>query len=198
MEQVGQQIFDFLRQYGYWIILPLMIIEGPMVTVAAAILAKLGAFNVWIVLLLSITGDIIGDIILYFVGRFFGMKFVRKIGKYIGITEKIVLKIENYFKKHGGKTIFTIKSTTGLCWATFVSAGIFKMDFKKFLLYSFLGGVVWSGFLTILGYFYGYLWVEIKKYLDWAGWFVLFMTILTFSAIIFYKKRETKKVMKLN
>ena len=42
--------------------------------------------------------------------------------------------MEKYFEKHGGKTIFAVKSTTGFCWATFVAAGIAKMDFKKFVV----------------------------------------------------------------
>ncbi|HEX7586074.1 MAG TPA: DedA family protein, partial [Patescibacteria group bacterium] len=162
MEQTGQQIFEFLRHYGYWIMLPLMIIEGPVATIMAAMLASLGAFNVFIVLIFSIAGDIIGDVILYGLGYKYGLGFVRHIGKYIGITEKLVLRMEKYFAQHGGKTIFAVKSTTGLCWATFVAAGIVKMDFKKFVRYSLLGGVIWSGFLVIMGYFYGFLWKEIR------------------------------------
>ena len=65
MEQTGQYIFDFLKHYGYFAILPLMIIEGPIVTIIAAILASLGAFSWPIVLLFSIAGDMIGDVLLY-------------------------------------------------------------------------------------------------------------------------------------
>ena len=141
MEQTGQQIFQFLSQYGYWVMLPLMIVEGPIATIFAATLAALGAFNVWIVLIFSILGDSVGDVLLYGAGYRWGMGFVRNFGKYIGITEKLVLKMEKYFASHGGKTIFAVKSTTGLCWATFTAAGIVKMDFRKFLKYSILGGI---------------------------------------------------------
>ena len=107
-----------------------MIIEGPVATIMAATLAALGAFNVFIVLIFSISGDIIGDVILYWLGYRYGISFVNKIGKYIGITEKLVLKMEKYFERHGRTTIFAVKSTTGLCWATFTAAGIVKMDFN--------------------------------------------------------------------
>ena len=150
MEQVGQIIFTFLKQYGYWAMLPLMIVEGPVVTIIAAMLASLGAFAWPMVLLFSIAGDLIADVLFYVFGYRWGMGFVHSIGKYMGITEKLVLKMEKYFEKHGGKTIFAVKSTTGLCWATFVAAGIVKMDFRKFMEYSFLGGIVWSGFLVAM------------------------------------------------
>lgn len=121
------------------------------------------------------------------------MGFVKGFGSKMGITEKVVLKMENYFKKHGGKTIFAVKSTTGLCWATFAAAGIVKMDFKKFVKYSFLGGIVWSGFLVAMGYFYGYLWREIKEYISWAGWIIMGVAAISFIAITLYKKKQSEK-----
>ena len=195
MEQTGQHIFEFLRHYGYWAMLPLMTIEGPVVTLVSAMLASLGAFFWPWVLILSILGDIIGDVILYFIGYKYGMHFVRKIGKHIGITESLVLKMEKYFQRHGGKTIFAVKSTTGLCWAAFTAAGIVKMDFKKFLKYSFLGGIVWSGSLVAMGYFYGYLWKSIKEYIDWIGWVITIVAIVSFAIITLYKKFQAKKLL---
>jgi membrane protein DedA with SNARE-associated domain len=196
MEQTGQNIFIFLQNYGYWIMIPLMIAEGPVATVIASLLASLGAFNVFIVLIFSILGDVIGDIILYLLGRKFGMGFVRHVGKYVGITESLVLRMEKYFVRHGGKTIFAVKATTGLCWATFTAAGIVKMDFKKFVRYSFLGGIVWSVFLVVMGYFYGYLWREIKLYISWIGWVIFGVAILTFIVINIYKKYQANKLLK--
>jgi membrane-associated protein len=195
MNLAGQQIFHFLSHYGYWIMLPLMVIEGPVITIISAMLAKLGAFNVYIVFMLSVLGDMIGDAILYWLGYVFGIAFVRKIGKYMGITESLVLRMEKYFEKHGGKTIFTVKATTGLCWATFTAAGIVKMDFKKFIKYSFLGGLAWSAFLVILGYFYGYMWAELKQYISWIGWIIASLALVSFLIITFYKKRQAKKVL---
>lgn len=195
MDQAGQQIFEFLQNYGYWLMLPLMIIEGPVVTIMAATLAALGAFNVWVVLLFSIAGDIAGDVVLYGLGYKYGMSFVQRVGKYIGITEKLVLRMQKYFLKHGGKTIFAVKSTTGLCWATFAAAGIVKMDFRKFLLNSFLGGIVWSGFLVAMGYFYGYLWREIRDTIKWIGWVVVAGSAVTFICITVYKKWQSKKML---
>lgn len=198
MEQTGQFIFEFLKHYGYWAMLPLMIAEGPVVTIIASILASLGAFSWPIVLIFSIAGDMIGDLIFYWLGYRFGMGFVRNVGKYMGITEALVLRMEKYFENHGGKTIFAVKSTTGLCWATFTAAGIVKMDLKKFVQYSFLGGIVWSSFLVAMGYFYGYLWREIKQYISWVGWVVLGTAIVSFLIITLYKNYQAKKLLKEN
>jgi len=196
MEQTGQFIFTFLQHYGYIVMLPLMIIEGPVATIIAAMLASLGAFNVFIVLVLSILGDVIGDVVLFGLGYHYGLGFVRRIGKYMGITESLVSRMEKYFARHGGKTIFAVKSTTGLCWATFVAAGIAKMDFRRFVKYSVFGGVVWSGFLVAMGYFYGYLWRSFKVYISWAGWIILGVAVVSIAGINLYKSREAKELLK--
>src|SRR3989339_2289672 len=161
-------------------------------------LASLGAFNVFIVLILSIIGDIAGDIIFYGLGYKYGLGFVKRVGKYIGITESLVARMEKYFARHGGKTIFAVKSTTGLCWAAFTAAGIVKMDFKKFVKYSFLGGIVWSGFLVAMGYFYGYLWREIKQYLESIGWIIFAVAISSFIFVNIYKGYKAKKLLEKN
>lgn len=194
MEQIGQQIFEFLSQYGYWAMLPLMIIEGPVATIIAAMLASLGAFSWIAVLFISVAGDVIGDVIWYGLGYRYRMGFVRGFGKYIGITEELVLKMQKYFENHGGKTIFVVKSTTGLCWAAFTAAGIAKMDFRKFLKYSIVGGIVWSGFLVAMGYFYGYLWREVSNYIDWIGWVISVVTVISYILIMLYKKKKFEKI----
>lgn len=195
MDQTGQQIFEFLTHYGYAIMLPLMIIEGPVATIMAATLSSLGAFNIFLVLVLSIVGDVVGDVIWYGLGRRYGLGFVRRFGKYFGISEKTVFLMEKYFTRHGGKTIFAVKSTTGLCWATFTAAGIAKMNFGKFLRYSIYGGLVWSGFLVLMGYFYGYLWREIKQYIDWVGWIIFFLGLISIFIITIYKNRQAKRML---
>jgi membrane-associated protein len=103
--------------------------------------------------------------------------------------------MERYFENHGGKTIFAVKSTTGLCWATFVAAGIVKMNFKKFVQYSFLGGIVWSSFLVAMGYFYGYLWRSIKQYISWIGWIIFGVVAISFAIITIYKNYQAKKLL---
>ena len=198
MDQAGQHIFEFLRHYGYFAMLPLMTLEGPVVTLISAMLASMGAFFWPWVFVLSVLGDMLGDVILYWIGYKYGMSFVRKIGKHIGITESLVLRMEKYFTRHGGKTIFAVKSTVGLCWAAFTAAGIVKMDFKKFLKYSFLGGIVWSGSLVAMGYFYGYLWKSMKEYISWAGWIITAVAVASFVGITLYKKYQSKQLLREN
>jgi len=190
MEIAGQQIFSFLSQYGYWIMIPLMIVEGPAVTLISAALAALGAFNIWVVFSLSIFGDIIGDLFLYSVGFYSDHPRIKKIRILIGISDARVEKFKGHFEKNGRKIVFLSKATIGVTALTHTTAGIVKMPLKRFLFYTFLGGIVWSGFLAILGYFYGYLWREISTYIEWIGYIIFGVVAITILTI-HIKSRKT-------
>ncbi|XLQ19963.1 MAG: DedA family protein [Candidatus Moraniibacteriota bacterium] len=191
----GQVVIQFLNEYGYAIMIPLMMIIGPIVAIVAAFMASMGVFNVYVVFCISLVAGIIGDVLLYGIGRKWGMRFVNKIGYRVGIKESSVLKMEKAFNGHGGKIIIAVKSTTGLCWVTFIAAGIVKMPFWKFFMYTLIGGIFWSGFLVIIGYSFGYMYERIVEYVSWAGW--IMSTLFIGSALIWYKwdKKKAKEIL---
>lgn len=189
------QILAHIKTIGYPTMLFLMILEGPVTTLVAALAASLGFFNVYLVFVLSMLGDIIGDIILYSIGWSGGAKALEKAEKILKIKPEIVTRVKNLFEHHGKKTIFTVKSTTGLCWITFIAAGTLRMRFKDFLTGSVLGGVVWSGFLVIMGYFFGYAFAAINSYIKYAG-IIIFIAAATFYAILtIYKRWRSRQIL---
>lgn len=189
------EILSHIKAIGYPLMLAVMIIEGPIVTILAAFAASLGFFNVFLVLALSILGDIIGDVILYIIGYFGGNKALKKAEQILKIKPAIIEKMEQLFRTHGKKTIFAVKSTTGLCWITFIAAGTIRMKFKDFITASFLGGIIWSGFLVIMGYFFGYAFKEIDNYIKYAGMIILFAAVIFYVVITLYKRHQSKNIL---
>lgn len=190
------QILAYIKTIGYPTMLLLMVLEGPITTILAAFAASLGFFNVFIVLLLSILGDILGDIILYIIGYAGGAPALAKAERLLKIKPEIVTKLENLFTRHGKKTIFAVKSTTGLCWITFIAAGTVRMDFKDFLTGSFLGGIVWSGFLVVMGYFFGYAFAAINASIKSAGLLIFLAAVSFYVLLTFYKKWRSRQILK--
>lgn len=183
-----QIILNFIQQYGYWIIYPLMIIEGPIITIIGSGLASLGILKIEIVFALSVIGDLTMDIILYHIGLHGNTRLKNWISKRPAISQKKKM-ITTFFKKQEGKMIFLAKISSGLCYITFITAGMTKMSFKKFVLFSAIGGVIWSGVLVYIGYFYGHLYQEIGDKIEQAGVLILTTTILTFILITILKKK---------
>jgi membrane protein DedA with SNARE-associated domain len=189
-------ILMYIKTIGYPTMLFLMIVEGPIATILAAFAASLGFFNVFVVLILSISGDLIGDVILYAIGYTGGASALAKAERILKIKPEIVGKLEKLFLVHGKKTIFAVKSTTGLCWITFIAAGTLRMKFQEFILGSFLGGIVWSSFLVVVGYFFGYAFAKISDYLKYAG-IIIFIAAVSFYIILTaYKKYQSRQILK--
>lgn len=199
MELLNLNLQDYLHifsTWGYAVMLLLMIVEGPITTMSAAFLASLGYFNIFIVVLLSILGDVIGDILLYSFGYFGGRRALRKIEKVFKIEQNLIKRLEKFFEEKGAKTIFYVKITTGLCFITFFLAGVSKMKFKKFISFSVLGGFFWSIFLSVIGYFFGYAAEEIGAQLTITSRVIFGLFVLCVIFIMILRKKFSKKVIK--
>lgn len=192
------ELLNSISLWGYPLMLLLMILEGPIVTMIAAYLASMGMFNIFTVFFLSMAGDVIGDVILYLIGFVGGRPALLKAEKFLKIKHSIVERIRRRFQKSGPRIIFYVKTTTGLCWITFLLAGAVKMSFKKFLFYSVLGGIVWSGALTATGFFFGFAAEQINQYIRFAGWIIFAGAIAVIIGMAIFKNINRKKFIEYN
>lgn len=190
----SQELVNILSLWGYPVMLLLMVLEGPIVTIISAFLSSLGYFNIFIVFGLSVSGDVIGDIILYYIGYFGGQKILAKVERFLKIGQPTVEKLKRKFNENSGKIIFYVKSTTGLSYITFITAGTLQMNFSKFVTFSILGGLVWSFFLVTMGYFFGYAAAQISQYIKYAGIIIFLGAVILFLGLTLYKRRQTKGI----
>lgn len=196
LQHPPQNLIHILSFWGYPVMLFLMILEGPIATIVSAFLASMGYFNIFIVFGLSVAGDVMGDIILYYIGYFGGQKILPKVEKFLKINQSIVEKLKRKFHENSGRIIFYVKSTTGLSYITFITAGTLKVPISKFVKFSILGGLIWSSFLVIMGYFFGYAADKISEYIKYAGLIILIIAVFFFIGLSLYKKRQTKEIIK--
>lgn len=194
----SQEFMRLLPYWGYPAMLFFMTIEGPIVTIIAAFLASLGYFNVFIVFGLSVLGDVLGDIVLYFIGYFGGHRALLKAEKFLKIKESVVEKLREKFRTSGARIIFYVKATTGLCYITFILAGAVRMKMSKFVKYSVLGGLIWSSFLVIVGYFFGYAAERINEYIKYAGIIIFAGAVIFFIGLTLYKRKQAKIMLENN
>lgn len=190
----SEEFINIIRFWGYPAMFFLMVLEGPVATMSSAFLASMGYFNIGVVYILSVIGDMIGDAIFYYIGYRGGNKAINKAEKLLRLKKGLTKKLQDRFKTSGGKIVFTVKTTTGLSWITFITAGAVKMDFRRFLKFSFLGGLSWSAILVSLGLFFGFIIDRIGKYIEYAGYFILLAAIIIFVFMNYFKKSQTKKI----
>ncbi len=129
-------------------------LPGDSLLFAAGAFAALGSFNIYGLLFLLLIAAVAGDTVNYWIGHFFGQKIIDN--PHIPfINQKHIDETQEFYKKHGGKTIFLARFVPIVrTFAPFV-AGVGKMDYKKFLEYNMTGGLVWVFGFTLLGFFFG-------------------------------------------
>ena len=105
---------------------------------------------------LLIVAAILGDTVNYIIGKFFGSRVMKLSfrGKPI-VKEKYIQQTHDFYEKHGSKTIILARFVPIVrTFAPFV-AGIGSMEYKKFISFNVIGGIVWITSLSLLGYFIG-------------------------------------------
>jgi membrane-associated protein len=128
-------------------------LPGDSLLFAAGMFSATGSFNVAILALLLWAATFLGDNINYWIGFYFGKKIVNN--KYIPISQAHTDQTQEFYDKHGGKTVFLARFMPIVrTFAPFV-AGIGKMKYQKFIFYSISGGFTWVFGFVLAGYFFG-------------------------------------------
>ena len=153
---------NYLNKYGYWAIFFGILLEdfgiplpGETLMITGSVLAAKHQFNILWVIGLAITGAFIGDNIGYAIGYFGGRPLVLRHEKFLFLNEKRLLALEGFFKRHGSIIVVFARFVEGLRQFNGVIAGTMQMKWKKFLLFNFMGAVLWVVFWCSLAYFLG-------------------------------------------
>jgi membrane protein DedA with SNARE-associated domain len=200
LAQVSSLILAVISGLGYFGVFLLMALESACLPIPSEIimpfsgyLVAAGKFSLWFVVIAGTLGNLAGSIVAYFVGYYGGRPLVEKYGKYILISSHDLDRAEAWFKKYGSASIFFSRLLPIV--RTFISfpAGVAKMPFWKFCLYTVLGCLPWSILLTYVGIVLGDNWKSIEVYFHKFDWVVLILAVLLIIYWI-YKKVKTKNL----
>lgn len=196
-----------INKYGYFGILLLIAIENIFPPIPSEIILTFSGFMTTYtnmtelyVILFATLGSIIGAAVLYFIGTFFTEERLYKIIDYkfislLGFKKSDVTKAINWFNNKGkfavliGRCIPIVRSLIS------IPAGVSKMNFAVFLIYTTIGTLVWNTVLVYLGAFAGSSWRDILKYIDEYSTVVLILIILItiIGGIFYFRKRKLNK-----
>ncbi|MCX6766928.1 MAG: VTT domain-containing protein [Candidatus Moranbacteria bacterium] len=192
--------FQWVIEHGYILMFFAMLIEGPIVTVAAAFAAALGYFDVFIVFILSFLGDIVADVIYYFIGYFSRLAVIEKFGKFFGLTEKRMHRIEALLNGHSVKTLIALKLTPVLPTPGLMLVGATKMSIKRFVKICSIIIFPRTIFLVIMGYYFGAAYEVMAKQFEKNYWIFIFIVATVaivyylFSRLLAYLGRRVEKI----
>jgi membrane-associated protein len=128
-------------------------LPGDSLLFAAGAFAAIGSLNIFSLLILLIAAAVLGDTVNYWIGHFMGDKIVAN--SRMPIKKEHMERTNEFFRKHGGKTIILARFVPIVRTFTPFVAGAGKMNYGKFISYNIIGGVLWVAVCTMAGYFFG-------------------------------------------
>lgn len=137
------------------VIFPLLPGDSLLFT-AGLLCAQPSGLNIWILIPLLIVAAVLGDNVNYFVGKFFSQRVLswKFKGKPL-VKQQWLDQTHEFFEKNGTKTIILARFVPIVRTVTPFVSGVGRMNYSTFLPYDILGGVIWVGGVSIIGYFLG-------------------------------------------
>jgi membrane protein DedA with SNARE-associated domain len=160
---MGQWIISFIEQYGYPAILFLMLIENvfppipsELIMPFAGYVAAQGKLHPALVVLAGTAGSIVGTLPWYLAGRAVGQQRLRRWadrhGRWLAIKPEEVETASRWFARRGALAVAIGRLVPAVRSVMSAPAGVARMAFVKFLFWSALGSLLWTGGLTAVGY----------------------------------------------
>jgi membrane protein DedA with SNARE-associated domain len=127
-------------------------------------LVTTGRFNIWLVGVAGATGCVWGSIVAYYAGQWGGRPLIARYGKYVLISPHDLERADHLFQRYGEIIVFFSRLLPVV--RTFISfpAGVARMHFGRFILYTFVGSLPWCLALAWIGQIMGENWPRLKDY----------------------------------
>jgi membrane-associated protein len=163
-------------------------LPGDSLLFAIGAIAALGTLNLYYLLILLIIAAVLGDTVNYWVGKFLQPRIFK--GENIRFLNKDHLaKTQEFYDKYGGKTIIIGRFIPIVrTFAPFV-AGIGTMEYKRFIVYNIVGGILWICIFLIAGYFFGNL-PAVRKNFTYVIFGIIILSILPAVIEYFRAKKQ--------
>ena len=179
---IVQSVVDFVTEtignHGVPAVFGLMTLESACIPVPSEVIQLFAGYLVSqhrmalvAAILAGTLGNVAGSWIAWGVGATGGREFIERYGRYLHVTPKRMELADRWFERYGNKVVFWSRMLPIV--RTFISlpAGVARMPFGRFTLYTFLGALPWCTGLTLLGVQVGRNWQTWEarlKYFDYA------------------------------
>lgn len=202
LELLVHYIISLIQSTSYVGIFILMFLESALIPIPSEVtmpfggfLASQGKLNFWGVVIAGTIANLAGSLLAYYVGLFLEetilINLIKKYGKFILVTIEDYEKARKWFTKYGDKVVFISRILPVVRTVISLPAGAFKMNLKKFIIYTTAGCFIWSAFLTYIGFVLGENWNSLEKYFRE---FQILLAALFILMVVFYINHKLKIV----
>ena len=162
LEHFVRWLLDRFRDVGYPGIVVLMAIESSilplpseLVMPPAGYLVAKGEMSFVLAVACGVLGSILGAMANYGLALWLGRAFVRRMGRYVLVSERSLDRSERFFADHGEISTFLARMLSVVRHLISLPAGLARMPLRRFVVFTGLGAAVWCTILTWIGWFIG-------------------------------------------
>ena len=170
-------------------------LPGDSLLVSAGIFAAAGLLDLWALLTLVSVCAVVGDQVGYWIGRKAGQTLYQREDSFF-FRKRHLEQAHNFYEKYGGKTIILARFVPIARTFAPAVAGAAEMNYRKFVSYNVIGGILWVWSMVLGGYFLGRLVgpEALSKRIHWVIAVVVFLSILP----VFYEVWRARRKKNLN
>jgi membrane protein DedA with SNARE-associated domain/membrane-associated phospholipid phosphatase len=164
-----------------------LVVPGETVMLLGGAVAGQGAIDIYLLIAIAWFAAWLGDTTSFFLGRRLGREFVMTHGPRFGIGHERFEKVEDYFGRHGGKTIFIGRFVSLVrAFAPFI-AGSSGMRYRAFVPYSILGTGLWASAHILIGYAFSRSIDSAAKYAGRGAFLLGTLIVVVIGSIVLYR-----------
>jgi len=199
MIETFQSITDwYINNINYFTITVLMAIESSFIPFPSEVVippaawkAAQGDLNIYLVVFFGTLGALIGALFNYYFALFLGRKVIyafanTRLAHMMLIDKEGVEKSEKFFVKYGRISTFIGRLVPAIRQLISIPAGLSRMKLSDFIIFTFLGSIIWNVILAVLGYFLFSQKETLHLYYQEISWVFLALGVL-FIAYLVYK-----------
>ena len=181
--------------HGYFIFFIATVVEGTLVTTAAGVAAGFGYYNIFIIILIAIAGDLTADTVYYFIGYHSRSLILERYGHYLGITKERMEKVGAMVHRNFGKTMFVVKLSPFIPIPGLIAIGASRVPLRKFVGMSLLITAPKAAFFAFLGFYSGKTYVYLTSTIT-NGYYIGGGLIMLIVIIYFIYQKITARISK--
>lgn len=160
---------------------------GDSLLFTAGFLASQNLLDIKVLIIGCFIAAVAGDSVGYYLGKKFGRKLFNK-DKSIWFHKEHLQRAQNFYDKHGGKTIILARFIPVIRAFAPVVAGVGLMKYKKFVAFNLVGAVLWAIIIPLTGFYLGSFIPDVDKYLLPIVGLIIIASVLPAAHHIIFKK----------
>jgi membrane protein DedA with SNARE-associated domain len=192
-------VTHLVSSYGYAAVFLLSVLQSCCIPTSseltlgfAGVLASEGHLNVWGVIAVAVSGEVIGAYIAWVIGRYAGRTLVDRYGKYVLLTHHDLDRAEGWYDRHGNWGVFAGRLIPVIRNFVALPAGVAEYPLVPFGVLTLLGSLIWCSAMTLIGYGVGSGYHHIMKGFSYAGYLVGAGAVIAIVVVIAHRYRSYK------